>query len=88
MVTRYRHNPGSLLSPMLADQAGYWVMYDDVAFGASLTREEEQLIRLIRIGDFLNAGSLYGRLVQQRRAEDEAVVASLAGEHGRVDGLA
>lgn len=86
MVTRYRQQP--LDAPMLADQAGRWVKHDDVAFALSLSAEEERLIRHIRAADFLRAGQLYNVMMAKRLAEDEAVAVGLAGEHGRVDGLA
>lgn len=52
----------------------------------TLSDDEERLIRLLRIGDFLTASSLYGRMVQDRRAEDARLVEQLAGEHGRTVG--
>lgn len=69
MIPRYRQNVCD--SEMLADQAGRWVKVDDVAFGLSISADEERLLRLIRTGDFLNSSSLYGQMVQRVRQLDQ-----------------
>ena len=73
MIPRYRlnyaHEDDAV---MLADQAGRWVKVDDVAFGLSISADEERLLRLIRTGDFQGARALLESARKARRAADRA----------------